>query len=137
MAGVYQISGSALLAERQRLDLIASNIANSDTTTSSTGQPYRARFDVFAAQPLGTDGAVDPTGAEGVRINGVVASQAPFKKVYAPGDPNANAQGYVIGSNVSLVRQMSDLVSATQTYRANLAMLQQGQQIDRALINSL
>ncbi|HYW76215.1 MAG TPA: flagellar basal body rod protein FlgC [Gammaproteobacteria bacterium] len=137
MSGLYQISGSALLAQRQRLNLIASNLANADSTSSSTGQPYRARFDVFAAQPLQTNGGTDPTGAEGVRVQGVVTSQAPFKKVYAPGNPNANAQGYVIASNVSLVRQMSDLVSATQTYRANLAMLQQGQQIDRALINSL
>lgn len=137
MAALYQISGSALLAERQRLNLIASNIANANSTTSSTGQPYRARFDVFSAQPLQTNDATQPTGAEGVRVREVVTSQAPFKKIYAPGNPNANARGYVVASNVSLVRQMSDLVSATQTYRANLAMLQQAQQLDRALINNL
>lgn len=136
MATVYAIAGSALLAERQRLNLIASNIANADSTTSSTGQPYRARFAVFAAQPL-DDRSRGSAGSEGVRVSGVVESRAPFQRIYDPGNPAADAQGYVTGSNVSMVRQMVDLVGATRSYRANMAMLAQSQQLDHALINVL
>lgn len=136
MSGLYSISGSALLAERQRLNLVASNIANADSTNSSTGQPYRARFAAFTAQALNGQGQ-DPNGINGVRVQRVVTSQAPFKKVYDPGNPQANSKGYVTSSNVSLIRQMSDMINATQSYRANLSMLQQGEQLDRALINSL
>jgi flagellar basal-body rod protein FlgC len=135
MSGLYSISGSALLAQRQRLNLIASNIANADSTTSSNGRPYQARFAVFAAQPLSD--STSTQGAAGVRVAGVTTSQAPFKKVYAPGNPNADEQGYVLGSNVSMVRQMADMISATQSYRANLAMITQGQQLDQAMIRAL
>lgn len=131
MSGIYDISGSALLAERQRLNLVAGNIANADSTASSNGQPFRARMPVFAAQ------APDASGASGVQVKGVVQSQAPFKKTYDPGNPAANKQGYVVSSNVSLVRQMSDMINATQTYKANLSMLQQGEQIDHAIIRDL
>lgn len=136
MATVYAISGSALLAQRQRLNLIASNIANADSTTSSTGQPYRARFAVMAAQPL-EDGSQGSAGSQGVRVSRVLQSRAPFKRIYDPGNPAADAQGYVTGSDVSMVRQMVDMVDATRSYRANMAMLAQNQQLDRALIGAL
>jgi flagellar basal-body rod protein FlgC len=131
MTALYSISGSALLAERRRLNLVASNIANANSTTSSDGQPYRARFATFAAYPM------DEAGNRGVRVSNVIESQAPFKQIYDPGNPQADAQGYVKGSNVSIVRQMSDLINCTQTYRANLAMLQQDQQLDRSMIQAL
>ena len=136
MAGVYGISGSALIAQRQRLNLIAGNIANANSTTGANGTPYRARSAVFSAQPLDGNGQT-PTGAEGVRMKRVVTSRAPFKKIYQPGNPKADKNGYVIGSNVSLVRQMSNMIDATQAYRANLSMLQQGEQHNRALIQAL
>lgn len=131
MASIYDISGSALIAQRQRLNLIAGNMANADSTTSANGQPFRARLPVFAAD------TPTASGAEGVHVKGVVQSQAPFKKTYAPGNPAANKQGYVVGSNVSLVRQMSDMIDATQTYKANLSMLQQGEQLDQSIIRDL
>lgn len=134
--GTYAISGSALLAERERLNLIASNIANADSLAAANGQPYRARFAVFAPTPT-EDGAQGAVGPAGVRVERVMQSSAPFKKTYAPGNPLANAQGYVVGSNVSLVRQMTDLVNATQSYRANLAMLTQGERLDQALIATI
>lgn len=134
--GTYAISGSALLAERERLNLIASNIANADSVSSVNGQPYRARFAVFATTPL-ESGTQPSAGLAGVRVDGVIQSASPFKKLYQPGNPMANAQGYVLGSNVSLVRQMADLVDATQSYRANLAMLTQSQRLDQALIAAI
>ena len=137
MAGVFNISGSALLAERQRLDLIASNIANADSTSSANGKPYRARFAVLSEQPVGNVGNGDPSGAEGVRVSQVVQGNAPFRRIYDPGNPKANAQGYVTASNVSLIRQMTDMIDATQSYRANLAMLQQNEALDSAMISDL
>lgn len=131
MSGIYNISGGALLAQRQRLTLIAGNIANADSTTSANGQPFRARMPVFEAT------SPDAAGAEGVRVRDIRESQAPAKMTYDPGNPAANKKGYVVGSNVSLVRQMTDMVGATQSYKANLSMLKQGEQIDRSIIQDL
>lgn len=130
MSGVFNISGSALLAERQRLDLIASNIANADSTNSANGKPYRARFAVLTPQ-------TETSGGEGVRVSQVVQGNAPFRRIYDPGNPKANAQGYVTASNVSLIRQMTNMIDATQSYRANLAMLQQNEALDNAMISDL
>lgn len=136
MATIYGISGSALLAQRQRLDLIASNMANADSVAPANGQPYRARFAVFQAQPLDGDG-VNPTGAEGVQVARVVESNAPFKETYEPGSPLADAQGYVHASNVSMVQQMTDMIDATNAYRANLAVMQQTQQVNMAILKAI
>lgn len=136
MTSIYGISGSALLAERQRLDLIASNMANANSAATVNGQPYRARFTVFAAVPLNGDGA-QPTGDAGVRVSRVVESNAPFQEIYRPGSPLADAQGYVRESNVSMVEQMTDMIDATNAYRANLAVMQQTQQINQAIIKAI
>lgn len=136
MNTLYSISGGALLAERQRLNLIASNMANADSATTVNGVPYRARFPVFAAQaPDGANGT--QTGLAGVRVAGVVTSNAPFKQVYAPGNPLANAQGYVLESNVSMVQQMTDMIDATNSYQANLSILLQTQQLNLAMIKAM
>lgn len=136
MTNLYSISGSALLAQRQRLNLIASNMANADSATTVNGLPYRARLPVFAAQPLaGANG--QPAGAAGVRVAGVVASNAPFKQVYEPGNPLANTRGYVLESNVSMVQQMTDMIDATKSYRANLSILLQAQQLNLAMIKAM
>ncbi len=132
-AGIFDISGSALLAQRQRLQSIASNLANADSITSAGGTPYRAREVLFQAIPASSS---DPSGVDEVRVSGTVQSQAPFKRVYDPGSPFANKQGYVTGSNVSTVRQMTDLIDASRSYTANVAMLRQAQNIDQQIISS-
>lgn len=130
MAGVFKISGSALIAERERLNLIASNIANAGSTASPNGKPYQARFAELVPQS-------ESDGTAGVRVRQVIQGNAPFHQIYDPGNPNANSKGYVTGSNVSLIRQMTDMIDATQSYRANLSMLQQGEALDSAMISDL
>lgn len=136
MSGIYTIAGSALVAQQRRLGLIAANMANADSTAAPGQQPYRAKLAVFQAEPLDGDGPA-PAGDEGVRVSAVAQSSAPFKEVYAPGNPLADAQGYVQESNVSMVQQMTDMIDATNGYRANLALLQQTQQINQALIQAI
>lgn len=124
LLGVLAVAGSGMTAESERLTTVASNLANANTMTSSTGQPYRAREVVFQAVPVGdTDGDGDGTaasGEEGVRVAGVVQSDAPMQQVYDPGSSYANANGYVEMPNVSPVDEMVNMLSAQQNYQADL-----------------
>jgi flagellar basal-body rod protein FlgC len=132
--GITDIVGSALLAQRQRLDVIASNIANADSITTPGGQAYRAREVVFAAVPA--DGASPDTGISQVSVAGTVLSAAPLKTKYDPSSPYANAQGYVSESNVSPTQEMINLIDASQSYAANVAVLNQNQRAQQAMIQS-
>ncbi len=109
-----RISGSALTAERERLDAISENIANAETTRGPDGRPYRRRQVVFEAIP---DQGASP---RGVRVQQVTRSTAPLPRVYNPGHPDADAQGYVEMPNVNIVEEMVDLVTATRAYEANV-----------------
>ncbi len=123
------ISGSALTAERLRLDIIANNIANVNTTRTAEGGPYRRQMAVFA--PRGEQvqwmyPGIEPDPpfrGQGVRVTGVVQDRAAFKRVYDPGHPDADATGYVSLPNVNVVTEMVDLMSATRAYEANVAAL--------------
>lgn len=108
----FDISASGLSAQRARLDLIASNIANVETTRTPEGGPYRRLRPVFASR-TGNPG--------GVEIIGVVADARPPRRVYQPGHPDADGDGFVAYPNVSIVEEMVDLVSATRSYEANAA----------------
>src|SRR5207249_8678872 len=110
-----RISGSALTAERIRLDTIAQNIANSQTTRGPDGRAYRRREVVFEAIPSGQPDA------GGVRVTEVVESSAPPERVYNPSHPDADAQGYVEMPNVNPVEEMVDMLAATRAYEANVA----------------
>ncbi|MHB0887437.1 flagellar basal body rod protein FlgC [Acidithiobacillus sp.] len=115
------IASSALSAQSYRLNVVASNLANADSATSSTGQPYRAREVVFAAQPMGSGGG--PAGAEGVRVAGVVEKPGAMKLVYQPGNPLANKEGYVSMPNVNPVDEMVNMISASRAYQANVNVM--------------
>ncbi|TMV87873.1 flagellar basal body rod protein FlgC [Thioclava sp. BHET1] len=128
---VLSIIGSGLLADRERLSLISSNIANADSVIAPGGQPYRALEPVFAAEPALAGSPVDR-----VQVTGVVQSDAPPKLVYDPTSPNANKDGYVTGSNVDRVQQMTDLISTTQSYKAGIAVLSQSTKLDEAMLQS-
>lgn len=128
---VTAIIGSGLIAERERMGLIASNIANADSVVAAGGQPYRAKEPVFAAEP-----ALGGAEADSVSVVGVVESAAPPKLVYDPGNPYADAKGYVQESNVDAAQQMTDLISATQNYAAGIAVLDQSTKLDQAMLQS-
>jgi flagellar basal-body rod protein FlgC len=114
LLNVFNIAGSAMTAQSARLNAVASNLANADSATSSTGQPYRAKQVVFSASPL--DG--DP-GSIGVKVKGVIEDPSPAKLVYDPANPLADAKGYVAMPNVNVVEEMVNMISASRSYQTN------------------
>jgi len=112
---VFAIAGSALNAQSVRLNAVASNLANADSVVGSDGQPYRAKQVVFEATPMG--------GGQGVRVTKVVDSAAPLRMQYEPGNPAANAQGYVALPNVNVVDEMVNMISASRSYQNNVEVM--------------
>lgn len=115
------ITGSGMSAESERLSAIASNLANANSAVTAGGQPYKAREVVFQAVAAG-DGADAPNsvGMAGVRVAGVVESDAPERSVYDPGSTFADQNGYVKMPNVNAVDEMVNMISAQQDYQADL-----------------
>jgi len=142
---IFSIVGSALSAQNMRMGAIASNLANVDSITPPGQQPYRAHELVFSAAPVtgseynssGTDIAAGTDSSDlGVKVAGTVESNAQPVQKYEPGNPYANAQGYVTGSNVSQVNEMVDLIDSSNSYSASIAMLEQTSRIDQQMISS-
>ena len=123
---ILAISASALRAERLRLDVIASNLANATTTRTAEGGPYRRRNVVFMAEPEESDFAatLEALSAErtreGVKVVDVIEDPTPPRLVFDPGHPDANAEGYVAYPNVNPVAETVDLMAATRAYEANV-----------------
>ena len=115
---IFDIAGSGLAAQRLRVELIASNIANSETTRTKEGGPYRRRDAVFQAQDMGFG---DALAAAGVRVASIQTSQEPFLTRYEPGHPDADANGVVKYPNVNPVEEMVNLTEASRSYEANIA----------------
>ncbi|KAF1070476.1 flagellar basal-body rod protein FlgC [Variovorax paradoxus] len=117
MFSIFGISGSAVSAQSQRLNVVASNLANADAVAGPDGQPYKARQVVF--QTVALDGE---TGA-GVRVDSVTENQTPGRKVHEPANPMADAQGYVTHSNVNAVEEMVNMISASRSYQNNVEVM--------------
>lgn len=117
---VFDIAGSAMTAQSMRLNVVASNMANADSVTGSDGQPYRAKQVIFQAAPIN---ASMPKGVSGVVVTRVVDDPSPMKLVYDPKSPYANDQGYVTMPNVNVVEEMTNMLSASRSYQANVEMM--------------
>ena len=117
---VLNIAGSALDAQSQRLNVVASNLANAESTTSSTGQAYRARHVVFQATPV--SGNQLKNGAA-VKVSQIVEDTEPPRRVYDPKHPTADAQGYVTYPNVNPVDEMVNMISASRSYQTNVDVI--------------
>ena len=117
MLNVFQIAGSALNAQSMRLNTTASNLANADSVTTETGEPYRAKQVVFAARPVAGPGAI------GVQVTQIVESAAPMRLVYEPNNPAANADGYVEMPNVNVAEEMVNMISASRSYQNNVEVM--------------
>jgi len=117
---VLNIAGSALDAQSKRLNVVASNLANAESTTSANGQPYRARHVVFQATPIG--GNQLRNGAT-VQVSQIVEDQEPPRRVYDPKHPTADAQGYVTYPNVNAVDEMVNMISASRSYQTNVDVI--------------
>ena len=115
--GIFDIAGSAMTAQSQRMNVTASNLANADSVAGPGGQPYRARQVVFEL--------ASPDGQEvgGVKVARVVEDPSPLHMVHDPQNPLANADGYVAHSNVNVVEEMVNMISASRSYQANVEVL--------------
>lgn len=114
LISMMRISASGLSAERLRMDLIADNLANANSTRTAEGGPYRRKVAIFEPIP--------PTAQMpgGVRVVGVARDPSPPRVVYQPGHPDADANGYVTYPNVDMVHEMVDLITASRAYEANI-----------------
>src|SRR5581483_8056962 len=115
---VFDIAGSALAAQSQRLNVVASNLANADSAVSSAGTPYKAKQVVFSAQPV----SYAPSSI-GVRVVGVLEDPSPPRMVSDPKHPMADEQGYITMPNVHVVEEMTNMISASRAYQINLDMM--------------
>lgn len=119
----FHVAGSAMTAQAMRLNAVASNLANADSVVSSDGQPYRAKQVVFAATPMGNPAA------QGVRVTQVVEDRSPGRLLYDPRNPGADAQGYVTMPNVSVVDEMTNMISAARAYQTNAEVMNTAKQL--------
>ena len=110
----FDISASGLRAQWVRMQVVANNVANADTTQTPEGGPYRKRQVVFSTVL---------NGLNGVDVAGVVASDAPPRMVYSPGHPDADPRGYVAMPDVQMPLEMVDMVTASRAYQANLVAM--------------
>ena len=130
------ISGSGLTAQRLRMDVTAENLANAQSTRDANGQPYRRKDVVlqeasqsgFGAALQSAQAGSSPAGA-GVQVAGLVADPAPGRRVYDPGHPDADRQGYVTLPNVNPVTEMTDLIDASRAYEANVTAMSAAKQM--------
>ena len=117
---IFDIASTGMAAQRLRVQLIASNVANSETTRTREGGPYRRRDAVFQTQDLGFSGALANAG---VRVASIQTSQEPFLTRYEPGHPDANTDGVVNYPNINPVEEMVNLTEASRSYEANIAVV--------------
>jgi flagellar basal-body rod protein FlgC len=129
LLNAFRVGASGTVAQSQRLNAIASNIANAESTSSSSGAAYRARQVIF--RPTSGYSAV----SAGVEVVGVVESNAALPRVHRPGHPNADAQGYVQSSNVDPVEEMVNMVAASRSYQMNIDLMNNSRQLLQRVID--
>lgn len=118
-----------MTAQRLRMDIIADNIANVETTRTAEGTPYRRKLAVFQEKQVTSFRELlkknkgDATARDEVQVAGIVEDPTPFKMIYNPGHPDADAEGYVAMPNVDIVSEMVDMISASRAYEANITVL--------------
>ena len=116
---VFQVSSSAMTAQSMRLNAVASNMANADSVVSADGKPYRAKQVVFETTPMGSSPGV----SSGVRVREVVEDASPPRMVFDPKNPAADEKGYVAFSNVNVVEEMTNMISASRSYQTNVEVM--------------
>jgi flagellar basal-body rod protein FlgC len=117
MLRIFDVAGSAVSAQSQRLNVVASNLANADTVAGPDGSAYKARQVVFQTTLMGE------VGAAGVRVSNVTEDQTVGRRVHDPKHPAADAQGYVTYSNVNPIEEMVNMISASRSYQNNIEVM--------------
>lgn len=138
----FDISASGLTAERLRLDTIANNIANVNTTRTKEGGPYRRQMPVFEPRAASFEELVRAFSGKkgapvslGVRVQAIVEDSTPPRLVYDPSHPDANADGYVAFPDINIVKEMVDMISASRAYEANVTALNEAKTIMQSALN--
>ena len=124
---IFDVAGSGMSAQSIRLNTVASNLSNADNVSSTEAGAYRAKEPVFAA----IYGAVrgDGNNVDGVRVASIQESTAPIQARYMPGNPQADANGYVYGSNVNPMEEMVNMISASRSYQNNVEVMNTSKQM--------
>jgi len=130
-----EVAASGLTAERGRMNVIASNLANAHTTRGADGQPYKRLDPVFSAVPLAR-GSFDNVlrRVQAVKMTGTQPDQQPGQKVYEPGHPDADANGYVEYPNVNVVTEMVNLMTASRAYEAGVTSIESVKSMARSAL---
>ena len=118
----FDITASALKAHRIRLNTISSNMANVETTSTPEGGPYKKKSVYFQTQAISFKDELDSS-IKGVKISKIIADESEPKKIYNPGHPDAGEDGYVAMPNISILKEMADMMSATRSYEANTTVI--------------
>lgn len=136
---IFDLAGTGMSAQSIRLNTVASNIANAESVSSSTGETYRARHPVFSVireqvnqDVFGSGFANTRNGMSagyGVKVEGIVESQAELRQKYQPDHPAADADGYVYYPNVDVVTEMADMISASRAYQTNVEIMNTAKQM--------
>ena len=122
MMKIFNISGSAISAQSQRLNVVASNMANAESLAGPDGQTYKSRQVVFLAEPT-------KDGGSGVKVSSIIEDSAPAKRVYEPGHPMADREGFITQSNVNVVEEMVNMMSASRSYQNNIEVMNTARQL--------
>ena len=118
----FDISASALKAQRTRLNTISSNMANVETTSTPEGGPYKKKSVYFQSQPISFKDQFDKS-LNGVKVTKIISDESEPKKIYDPSHPDAAEDGYVAMPNVSILKEITDMASATRSYEANATVI--------------
>ena len=129
LMNVFELSGSALNAQSIRLNTVASNMANADVVAGSEEEAYRA------VEPVFTSTLDEARGAAEVRVTDMVKSKGQIPREYMPEHPMADADGFIYKSNVNMVEEMGDMMSATRSYQANIEVLNTSKQLMLRLLS--
>lgn len=120
---IFKVASSALKAQRIRMEIAASNLANIHTTRSEKGGPYRKKEVVFKSEEVAHFEDRLMQAVRGVKVEEIRESERPFERVYDPSHPDADALGYVTLPNVNLMEEMTDMMLAARSYEANLNVM--------------
>jgi flagellar basal-body rod protein FlgC len=120
---IFDISASGLSAQNTRLNTVASNLANSESIASTPEGAYRSKQPIFASELQGQLDGLNASASAGLRTVGIVESQAENVAQYQPGNPLANEEGYIYLSNVNVMEEMTNMMSAKSSYQSNIEVL--------------
>lgn len=124
-----EISASGLYAQRRRMDVIAGNLANIETTHTKKGGPYRRKMVVMSPKPVENFNKALTLQAEGVKIDDIVEDKTPFRKAYNPSHPDADKNGYLLKPNIDLIVEITNMLMARRAFEANISAIKSTKQM--------